>query len=155
MRRRGISLIEAVVCVLLLAVAVPPAVEALQSAGDHRVDSVSATRAVLLATMVLETVIADNASAEPGLGFAAFEDPQVYLNDPVTGLYARLADHAEPHARSGLGFSVEIGPLVSTSGAPSPEAHENIFRTITVRVRLPSGGGPERVMPVSVMVGDL
>lgn len=155
MRRRGITLIEAVVCVLLLAVAVPPAVEAFRSAGDHRHDSVSTTRAVMLATTVLETVIADNASTHEELGFAAFEDPESYLNDPVTGLYARLVGHTEPHTRAGLSYTVEIGPPVSSDAQPSEDAHENVLRTVTVRVALPTAAGPERVMPVSVMVGNL
>ncbi|MCC5823461.1 MAG: hypothetical protein LAT64_05805 [Phycisphaerales bacterium] len=155
MRRRGLSLIEAVVCVLLLALTVPPIVQSLQSMGDHRADTVTTMRAVLLAGLILETLIADTASRDPSLGFDALANPTTYLDDPARGLRVRLAELTEPYERAGLAYTVEIGPLVNATGSASAEAEENIFRTVTVRVHFNAGLGPQRVMPVSVMVGEM
>jgi hypothetical protein len=150
---RAISLLETVVCVLVLAVAVPPTLELLQSAGAERADSVNTTRAVLLATLVAETVIADASSPAEGLGPGAFGNAVSYLDAPGSGLRDRLASAAEPYVRVGMSWDVSVGPAIGPEGRPDPDPARNIFRAVEVRVDYPGSDGGLRSMPVTVVVG--
>lgn len=157
MNRRAFSLIEAVMCVLLLAVAVPPVLELMGSAGEDRADTVNTNRATALASLVLETVVADVASSDPGLGPGVLSDPGAYLNSAETGLRSRLAAITEPYTRAGLSWELHIGPRVSSDGLVSSDQALNRFRLVTVRVTYASAGSrspgaPQYVMPVSVML---
>lgn len=155
MTRRAFTIVETVLCVLVLALAVPPVLELTSAAAQDRADSVNITRATFLAAMVLETIIADSDSNEPGLGFDAFTTPSAYLDAPGTGLRPRLETLDEPYTAVGMTYSVEVGPLVDASGVVSGNGSENIFRRIIVRVGFPSAAAEPFEMPVTVMVGDL
>lgn len=153
--RRGFTLIEVVIAVLVLAIAVPPTLGLLDSASASRADTVNSTRATILASSVLESVLADIASTDDSLGFNALADSAAYLGTPTTGLYDRLEDSLSTYAKYGFSYSVEIGELVSVDGTVSAIAGENIFRVVTVRVVYPSGIGDDFELPVSIMVGAL
>jgi len=71
------------------------------------------------------------------------------------GLYQRLTTITEPYTQVGLGYSVEIGALVSSDGQVSVVEGENVFRTITVRVQFMSASGDQVSMPVSIMVSEM
>lgn len=159
MKSRGFSLVEAVICVLILAVAVPPVLELMSAAGEDRADSVNTNRATALATLVLETVIADVASRDAGLGPAVLADRGAYLNDAESGLVTRIADLTEPYTRAGLTWELEIGERTASDGAVSVDPASNRFRQVTVRISYSSSAGGadgarRYVMPVSVMVAD-
>lgn len=64
--RRAFSLIEAIACIVMLSVAVPPMLWALRSAHVARVNPMMASKARWLATEKLEDVIADRNSATRG-----------------------------------------------------------------------------------------
>ena len=153
--RRAFSLIEVVIAVIVLAIAVPPTLNLMDSAGAGRVDAINTTRATLMATSILETVMADVTSADEDLGFAAFEDTSTYLQHPVEGLYARLQSPLEPYTSVGLSYTVEISELLSQDGTVSTETDENIFRQITVRVTFVSASTASFEIPLSSIVSEL
>ncbi len=153
--RRAFSLIEVVIVVLVLAIAVPPTLNLMDTAAAGRADAINTTRATLLATSVIETITADIDSNTTGLGFDALSDPNTYLNTPTTGLTDRLATIVEPYTSAGFKYSVEIGPLVASDGIVSSDANDNIFRVITVRVGFASASTSSYQLPVSVMVSAL
>lgn len=155
MKPRAFTLIEAVLCVVVLGLSVPPALELMQSAAAHRADGVNTGRATVLSGLVIESVLADVASGNMALGFEALADPAAYLETPDTGLYARLSTVVAPFDQVGMAYSVTISDLVSSTGLESSDEAQNIFRLVTVTVRYPSSDGSAWELPVSVMVGDL
>ncbi len=153
--RHGFTLIEVVIMVLVLAISVPPTLEILMSNAASRANVINTARATMLASNVLECVIADVSSTEENLGFDALDDSSAYLSTPTTGLYARLATSNQSYTDLGLAYTVEIGALVGSDGLVSLDADENVFRTITVRVSYPSADGAAYQLPVSVMVSTI
>ncbi|MEZ6243507.1 MAG: hypothetical protein R3B57_10745 [Phycisphaerales bacterium] len=149
--RRGATLIEVMVIVIALGLAVPPALQLLDSAAASRADSVNATRAALLATSVMETVIADVDSDDPGLGFDALADDATYL----AGLATRAAPVTDAYAGLKLTYQVTIGPLSQADGTVSGDADLDVYRRITVTARYPSATGGTVSMPVHAIVTDL
>lgn len=154
-RCRAFSLIEAVVVVIVLGLAVPPALSWLDSAVSARADAVNATRATVLATSVMESILADSASTAPGLGFAAFADESAYLNNPASGLRTRLVALTEPYEASGLAYAVTIGPLTAFDGVASGDSSRDVFRLITVTVTFPSAAGGTLELPVSAWTSEM
>lgn len=154
MHRHAFSLIEVVVCVLLLAIAIPPSLELLGAAASDRTDTVNANRAALLATTVLETIIADVASPDPALGYAALADAAAYTDHPVSGLRARLESLTEHHDTGGLAYTVTIGEPVDVNLTVNADPEENIYRLVTVTVVYHAASVAERSMPVSVLVAQ-
>ncbi|MCR9076521.1 MAG: prepilin-type N-terminal cleavage/methylation domain-containing protein [bacterium] len=153
--RRAFSLIEVVIAIIVLAIAVPPTLNMMESAGAGRVDAINTTRATLLATSVLETVTADVNSEAAGLGFDALGDAATYLNDPGSGLYARLETSLAAYTDAGLSYSVDIGGLVAADGNPSGDADDNIFREVTVRVSFNAASSASYQVPFRTMVSAL
>lgn len=151
-RRRAFTLIEAVTVVLVLALAVPPAVSWLDEAVSARADSVNATRAAALAGAVIEHILADCSSTAAGLGFDALAAPSAYLDTPTTGLRARLAAVSDFYAALGFAYSVSIGPLVDDSASENPDSSLNVFRVVTVTVDFPSAAGGRLLFTISFMV---
>lgn len=155
MKHRAFTLIEAVMCVIVLGLAVPPALELMQSASAHRADAVNTGRATILAGLVLETVIADVCSEADGLGFAALDDLDTYLNAPDSGLYTRLEAAATPYEAVGMSFTVVVSDPICADGTVASDATQNLFRLVTVTVQYPSSDGVNWELPVFMMVGDL
>jgi len=152
---RAFSLIEVVMVVVILAIAVPPTLGILMDNASSRADTIHTSRASMLASSVLEGIIADVASVEDGLGFGALDDPGAYLDTPTTGFVARMRPITDDYAALGITYTVEIGELVDSGARVSVNEDENIFRVVTVRVRYRSSNGADLVMPVSVMVSSL
>ncbi len=141
--------------VMLLAIAVPPTLQMLISAGADRADSVQTTRAALFAGLLAETVIADAASTSPGLGFDAFDDPAAYTETALIGLRARIQTISEPYEAVGMSWTIDIGPATHPDGSISVNPGDNVVRAVTIRVRFPSATGDDRVMPVALIVGRI
>lgn len=154
-RRRGVTLLEAVLVVLVLAIAVPAAMSMIAEANEARRQGADAARAVTLAQGVLEHIIADVNSAEPGLGFGALADPAAYLSAPTTGLYDRLDALAAPYAAAGMTYDVTIGALANAAGTVTGDAGQDVFRAVTVRVTFEDPDGEDLVLPVSVVLTEL
>lgn len=151
MNRSAFTLIEAVISVIVLAIAVPPALDLLDSVAADRADAVNTTRAAMLAELVIESCLADCASSAPALGFAALEDEAAFN----AGLRDRLADIASPYLEVGMDYRVSVGPLVDRTGAVHADPAHNMFRVLTVTVTYPSASGDPFTLPVSLIVGDL
>jgi len=150
----GFTLIEVIIAVIVLAIAVPPTLNLMESSAAGRVDAINTTRATFLSTIVLESVLADMTSNDPALGFGALMDAQAYLSTPTLGLYDRLAPVTDSYTNVGLTYTVVIGELVASDGVVSVNTSENVFRSITVNVSFPSATAASAVMPVSLMVSE-
>lgn len=133
-RHRGFSLIEAVACMVALSIAVPACMFPLRDAAAARVSALQTERAATLSGAVLETLLADVASANPALGFDALAQANTYLNG-ADGLYDRLEPMADIYAEHGMTYAVSIGPLVSSSGVATGDPDEDAYRWLSVTVR--------------------
>ncbi len=153
--RRAFTLIEVVIAVIVLAIAVPPTLNMMDSAASGRVDAINTTRATFLSTAVLESVMADMTSRDELLGFAALADEDAYLNTETTGLYARLVNVTRAYTDVGLSYTVSVGELVGSDGEVSEDEEDNVFRVVTVRVAYVSASSDSFDMPVSVMVSEM
>lgn len=155
LRRRGFSLIEIVIVIVVLAVAVPPSLLMVDDVTRARADSVSTVRATALATGVLEQILADVYGGDPLLGFDALADSNSYLQTPTTGLAARISSMTGLYTTFGVGYSVQIGDLVDSSGAVSGDPANDVFRRVTVTATYQSLHGGTIDLPIGVMVTDL
>lgn len=153
MTRRGATLIEAVVVIVILALSVPAAVAMLSQSAETRVEAVKIARATLLAEGVLEHVLADVASDE--IGFAALDDAGYYMGDPESGLRTRIESFARSYTDLGLSYELDISPLVASDGVETGDPSLDLFRRVEVTVRAPSSTGSPIVLRIETMVGDL
>lgn len=153
--RRGFSLIESVVVIIVLAISVPPALQLLDSAAATRADAINATRATLLGTSVLEQILADVHSGDPALGFNALSDSAVYLNTATTGLRDRITALTDTYTALGLTYDVTIGPLAQADGTVSGDPGLDVYRRITVTVSYPSATDGAISMPISAIVSEM
>lgn len=154
-RRHAFTLIEAVAAVVVLALLIPPTITMLSEAANARGDAIGLARGTALADAVLEHVIADVSSTDPALGFDALADADTYLDDPSDGLSARIAPLTQPYTAAGLSYSVTIGELVDQTGIASGDTAADIYRFVTVRVKIPSTTGPSLTLTNATMVTDL
>lgn len=153
--RRGFTLVEVVMVVVLLAIVVPPTLGWMSDTAATRADAVNITRATMLATIVLETVTADVSSPAPGFGFAALADGDTYLDAPTTGLHARVAAWTAPYEALGMSYVIKFSNLVGPSGAATGNAATDVFRVVMVQVSTPSASGSTMTMQFSTMVTEL
>lgn len=150
--RRGFTLLEAVIVVVVLALAVPAGMRMLAEAGEVRRQGAQTTRATTLACAVLEQVTADVHS--PSIGFDALADDATYLSTPTTGLYDRLDAISSVYDDLGITYTVEIGDLSDRTGTVTGDADEDVFRFVTVRVTYDDPDGNALELPVSTIVTD-
>lgn len=154
-RRRAFTLIEAVVIVVVLAIAIPTTLTFLNDANQRRVDSVNTTRATALATCVMEHVLADVSSKASGLGFSALSNSNAYLNTAGTGLVARLSTFTNLYSGMGMTYTVTIGPLADKTGVATGVVTEDVFRVVTVAVSFTGADGTARTLNIKSMVTSL
>jgi prepilin-type N-terminal cleavage/methylation domain-containing protein len=154
-KRRGFTLIEAVVVILALAISLPATLIWLDEANQRRVDSVNATRATALATLVMEHVLADVSSRNASLGFTALANSSTYLNTASTGLVARLSTVTSLYTNMGMTYSVAIGGLVSSSGVATGNAAQDLFRNVNVTVSFNGANGAPLTVSVQSVVTSL
>ncbi len=144
--RRGATLIEAVVVVLVLAISVPPTLSWLGEAASRRADSISVVRAAALANVVIEQVMSDSVTADIGLS------PAGYTNTATTGLIARLSPTSTFYSALGytwsLSFSGLVGPTLVATGDPA----KDIYRTTTVTVKYSDSAGTARSLATTMVV---
>jgi len=150
--RRGFSLIEAVVVIVVLAISVPPTILWLDSSVSRQADAINATRATFMATTIIENILADSASTATGLGFEAFVNSALYLDTPVNGLRARLSTQFQGLTTMGFTYTVNIGGIVGPSGVVDADPLRNTYRIITVTIAAPSASGPPLSIAVSAVI---
>jgi len=140
--RRAVSMIEAVVVVLVLALSVPPTLGWLMDNSARRTDTVQATRAAVLATLVLEQIIADSTGVDAGASLT-------YVSDPKTGLAARLAAATAPYTNAGLSWAASMSSPVDDSLSPTTSGG---FRVVTIKVTWTDTAGIIRSVPFDAVV---
>jgi prepilin-type N-terminal cleavage/methylation domain-containing protein len=154
-RRRAFTLVESLAVVVVLSVAIPPAVSMMTDSARAQVNSITQTRATWYATAVLEHVIADASSDDPVLGFAAMANSSAYLTTPTTGLNDRLGSISTYYAALGLTHTVTIGALSDATGTVTGNSSLDVFRTITVGVTWTTLKGDSRTLSIGCVVTDL
>ena len=152
--RRGFTLIEAIAAIVIIATIVPTSVIMLRDSATARIDSVQTTRATWLATAVAEQIKADAASDNPSFGTDAFADDNSYLNDPTTGLYARLDALATFYDNWGVSYTVDISDPVSDSGVATGNPTEDVYRYIEVVVSWPSDRHGVRELSIGQLIAE-
>ncbi len=152
---RGVTLIEAVLVVLVLALTVPAAMTMITEGNESRRQSAEVARATTLAAAVLEQIIADSVSPDGSLGFAAFADASAYLSTATTGLYDRLDPVTSVYTDDGMAYTVSIGDLATAEGVVTGDADDDVFRLITVTVTFDDPDGGTLTLPVSVVLAEL
>lgn len=155
MRRRAFTLVESLAVVVVLSVAIPPAVSMMTDATRAQVDSVKQTRATWFATAILEHIIADVNSDDVNLGFDALADSNAYLTTPTTGLNDRLNVITTLYAGLGFTHSVQIGDLSDATGTVTGDPDVDVFRTITVGVTWTNMKGASRTLSIGCVMTDL
>ena len=148
--RRAFTLIEAIAVIVVIAVTVPPAVLFLDSAAQRREDAVQAQRAATLAQSRVEFVLADVASSDPKLGFAALANLPTY----TTEFTARAEPLTNQYQALGFTYTIQASPLVAASGSATGNAAQDIFRIVTVTVTAPRAGTAPININFSTLVGD-
>ena len=124
--RRGTTLIEAVVVVLVLAIAVPPTISGMMGSATRRADAIQITRATALAASVLDQIMCDAITVDIGLS------PTNYVDTAVTGLRARVAGTTSLYTNLGMSYTVTIGPKVGSSLVATGLVATDLFRQVTV-----------------------
>lgn len=148
--RRGFSLIEAAIIVVMVGIAAPPAARMLVDAAGERSDRVLISGATTYAAAIVEQVMADVSAG----GLDVLADESLYLDAGGTGLWDRLSWVSAPYETRGLTAEVSISDFVARDGEVSVEAEDNLFRIVTVTVSIPTGAGDVLTLPVSVMLGE-
>jgi hypothetical protein len=149
-QRRAAVLLETVIAVTMLAVAVPVTVSWMQSVAGDRADATSSLRASVLATSIAEQIIADASS--DAIGMDAMEDPSAYIDQPLTGLRARLESTLQLYVDAGFTYGISIGPLVGPEGLPTGEEVLDASRVVTITVRYPSSRTEALELVLEIMV---
>ncbi len=150
----GFTLIEAVVAMVVLAIAVPMGLAMMRDAAIVRVSSTQTSKAFWLANAVVEQVQADLDSSTTGLGFDAMSDANSYLNDAPDALRTRLASVVTDAEAYGFSWSVVAGALVDANGLTTGNTDEDIYRVVTVTVSWTNPMGQAQTFPLGVMAGN-
>jgi prepilin-type N-terminal cleavage/methylation domain-containing protein len=137
-RRRGFTLIETVMAIVILAVAVPPMLWAVRQAHDQRANPVMASTARWLAVEKLEDMIADRHSTDAAFGYANLSGG---TENPVPGHdgYVRTTAVSEHGAWDNVGQTWSAG-----TG----------YTTITVTVQWTNAHGDSQNLSISTVVTD-
>lgn len=155
LKSRGVTLVEAVIVVLVLAIAVPASMSMISEGNESRRQSADVARAITLASGVLEQIMADSISADASLGFDALSDSAAYLSTTTTGLYDRLDPLTSVYTDAGMAYAVTIGALSDSSGTATGDSNQDLFREITVTVTFDDPDGNTLSLPVSVILTGL
>ncbi|MEQ8850284.1 MAG: hypothetical protein RIB32_00715 [Phycisphaerales bacterium] len=153
--RRGVTLLEAVLVVLVLAIAVPASMSMIAAGNENRRQSADVARAITLASCVAEQIIADATSTEASLGFDAFTDEAAYLGTPVSGLYDRLGPMTAVYSDAGMTYTVSIGEMATAEGVVTGDPDQDVFREIVITVSFDDPDGNALSMPVSILLTEL
>jgi type II secretory pathway pseudopilin PulG len=154
-RARGTTLVELVAVIVVLSVTVPVTVAMLRGQSDRSTDSVLYARAGAYATAICEQIIADAASDSDIINFASLDDVASYVDAPTTGLRDRLSSVTAAYESQGFSFDLDVGELVSSDLTTSINDGENVFRVVTVRVRVPLVSSGSIEMPTTLVVTEL
>lgn len=151
---RGFTLIEAVVAMVVLAIAVPIGLAMMRDAATSRINNAKASTAYWLANAIIEQVMADLDSPTAGLGFEAFDNVNSYLNDAPDALTTRLASVTDEAEAKGYVWSMTASAAMDYTGATTGDATEDLYRRITVQVLWFDALGDPHMLQLSLMAAD-
>jgi type II secretory pathway pseudopilin PulG len=140
-----VTLVETLALVIVIAVAAPPLVMAATSGARASADSRARAQALALASAALETVIADAASGRPELGLEAMGDAN-YLDEPMTGLHARLERVSAGADAVGASVEVSFGEPVDARGDGVDVTDPEATRLVTAIASYPTSRGTARLV---------
>jgi prepilin-type N-terminal cleavage/methylation domain-containing protein len=132
--RRGFTLIETIIAIVVLSLAVPPMMWSLRQAHVHRIGPMLASKARWLASEKLEDIIADRHSATRGY---------TYL---VTGNYT-----TENSITGSPGFTRSVAFNETTADLTTAGTG---YKRVTVTVSWTDGGGVARSLTLASIVTD-
>jgi len=135
-RSRGFTIIETLAAVVILSIAVPPMLWAINEAHVQRVDPVMTSRARWLAVEKLEDIIADRHSTTRG--FSYLTTGNYPAENPVTGFGA---------FNRSVALNETDADLVSTSGNLG-------YMNVDVTVTWNDGTGTSRSLTIATVVTD-
>lgn len=130
--------------VLVLALVIPSGMRMVSAAERSQRESESIYLSTSLARSIVEQVLAD-VYASDRFGPAALDDVAVYLDDPDTGLRARVSWLFANPATQGMSFDLTVGDVGEN---PAPAG----MRLITVTVETQTMRLGTRRMPCEFLV---
>lgn len=131
---RGFTLIEAIACIVMLAILIPPTLWSIREGHKQRINPALAARARWLATEKVEDVIADRHSATRGYGYLASSN---YPSE------ASIAGY--PGFSRSVAFAETGVDLVSAGTG---------FKRVDVTVSWTDAGGVARSLVIATVVAD-
>lgn len=151
---RGFTLIEAIITIVVLAIAVPSVLAMVHDASLSRIDASNNSRAVWLTRSISEQLLADASSDHPALGMAAFDDPHTYLHSMPNGLRSRLRDLTDDYATFGIEWSVILGDVVSADLSATADPSRDLYRPAAIVITIPGAGSGPRTMQTIILLTD-
>lgn len=133
-RRRGFTIVEAVIAIVVLSTAMPPMLWAIRQAQQHRAAHILSSRAAWLAEEKLEDVIADRHSSTRGYSYLAA------ANYPAEGSIAGF-----PGFSRAVTFA-ETGAALAGAGTG--------YKRITVTVTYADATGVQRSLVLASLVTE-
>lgn len=149
--RRGISLVEVITVIVVLAIAVPPSLRLVGDSVNARIDAINLTRATTLASALAEHLLADIASDDTALAFAALADPDAW----EAGFRARAAATAAPYDAVGITYDLAVGSLTDAHGVATGDAGEDVYREVAIAVTYRLANGATATYTLELVVTEL
>jgi len=150
--RRGVTLVEIMALLIVVAVAVPPIAALSASSSRALVEERRSFHTAWLATAVLEQIIADASSGEEPMSLDAMGD-QAYLDDGATGLRARLASITDSYENDGMTYEVTFGLVRDAEGNAIDADDRAATRVVTVEILYTNELGRAVRAPFTTVVG--
>ena len=135
-RRRGFTLIETVLAIVILAVAMPPMLWAVREAHLQRMNPMLASKARWLVVEKLEDIVADRHSSDRGYTYLVVGNYAAESKGDITGY---------PMFSRTVSFVTTDADLVTINAAGN-------YRTVTVAVSWTDGAGSNRTMSISTVL---
>lgn len=147
--RRAFTLTEAIVIVVVLAIAVPPTISTLRDASLAGVNHRRTVEAETFARAILETILADVYADTSSINFDDIASAS-YESD----LSARLEGLDQFYAARGFAFDLTVSARVGHDGQPAAPGSD-LYRYVTVSVSHVSGAQPKDLARASVLIADI
>lgn len=132
--QRGFTIIEAILAIIVLAVAIPPMLWSMREAHVQRVNPMLASRAHWLAVEKLEDIIADRHSMTRGYDYV---------------INSNYPDETDMPGAPGFARSVEIAETAADLATVGDG-----YKTVTVRVTWTDATGSSRELQMPTVVTD-
>lgn len=147
--RSAFTLTEAIVVVVVLAIAVPPTVSAFRDASLAGVSHRRTVEAETYACAILETILSDVYADTSSINFDGIASPSYEADLP-----ARLAGLDRFYGDRGFTFDLTVSARVGHDGRPAAPGSD-LYRYVTVIVSHTAGPQPRELARASLLVADM